>query len=55
MVSAAIGTIFAQPDAEAVAAQFERIVGTLSGEFPVVAGHAHRRTGGPTRLCCFPG
>ena len=37
MVSAAIGTIFAQPDAEAVAAQFERIVGTLSGEFPVVA------------------
>lgn len=37
MVAAAIGTIFAQPDADAVTAQFERIVGTLSGEFPVVA------------------
>lgn len=37
MVTAAIGTIFAQPDAEAVADQFERIVATLSGEFPVVA------------------
>ena len=29
MVAAAIRTIFAQPDAEAVAAQFERITATL--------------------------
>jgi transposase-like protein len=36
MVAAAIRTIFAQPDAEAVGAQFERIVATLEGQFPEV-------------------
>ena len=37
MVAAAIRTIFAQPDAGAVAAQFERIVATLEAQFPDVA------------------
>ncbi|HMC37963.1 MAG TPA: IS256 family transposase, partial [Actinomycetota bacterium] len=36
MVAAAIRTIFAQPDASAVASQFERIVGTLDAQFPEV-------------------
>jgi transposase-like protein len=38
MVAAAIRTIFAQPNADAVAAQFGRIVATLEPQFPVVAG-----------------
>ena len=38
MVAAAIRTIFAQPSADAVAAQFDRIVATLEPQFPVVAG-----------------
>jgi putative transposase len=37
MVAAAIRTIFAQPDAGAVHAQFERIVDTLQAQFPDVA------------------
>ena len=37
MVAAAIRTIFAQPDAAAVAEQFDRIVVTLEREFPEVA------------------
>jgi Transposase, Mutator family len=37
MVIAAIQTIFAQPDAPAVAEQFDRIVATLSTQFPDVA------------------
>jgi putative transposase len=37
MVIAAIQTIFAQPDARAVAEQFERIVATLDDRFPDVA------------------
>ena len=36
MVAAAIRTIFAQPNAEAVFAQFDRIVDTLQGQFPDV-------------------
>jgi len=36
MVAAAIRTIFAQPTAEAVSAQFERILDTLHGQFPEV-------------------
>ena len=36
MVAAAIRTIFAQPDAAAVAEQFERITATLGGQFPDV-------------------
>jgi putative transposase len=36
MVAAAIRTIFAQPTAEAVSAQFERILDTLQGQFPEV-------------------
>lgn len=38
MVAAAIRTIFAQPSAEAVSAQFDRIVATLEPQFPIVAG-----------------
>jgi transposase-like protein len=38
MVAAAIRTIFAQPSADAVAAQFDRIVATLEPQFPIVAG-----------------
>jgi putative transposase len=37
MVIAAIQTIFAQPDAASVRAQFDRIVGTLESQFPDVA------------------
>ena len=37
MVAAAIRTIFAQPTAGAVDAQFDRIVGTLEPQFPQVA------------------
>ncbi len=37
MVIAAIQTIFAQPDANSVREQFDRIVGTLEGQFPDVA------------------
>jgi transposase-like protein len=37
MVAAAIRTIFAQPDADAVGEQFGRIVGTLEHQFPEVA------------------
>jgi transposase-like protein len=36
MVAAAIRTIFAQPTAEAVFSQFDRIVDTLTGQFPEV-------------------
>ena len=36
MVAAAIRTIFAQPDANAVAEQFDRITATLSEQFPDV-------------------
>jgi transposase-like protein len=36
MVAAAIRTIFAQPDATAVAEQFDRITATLGGQFPDV-------------------
>ena len=37
MVAAAIGTVFAQPDAEAVTEQFARITATLAGQFSDVA------------------
>jgi transposase-like protein len=37
MVAAAVRTIFAQPDAAAVDAQFDRIVDTLAPQFPDVA------------------
>ena len=37
MVAAAIRTIFAQPDAATVHAQFDRIVATLEAQFPEVA------------------
>ena len=44
MVAAAIRTIFAQPEAGAVAEQFERIVATLERQFPeVVAMLLHAR------------
>ena len=38
MVIAAIQTIFAQPDATSVRAQFERITATLESEFADIAG-----------------
>lgn len=38
MVTAAIRTIFAQPDAAAVAAPFERVTATLGRQFPEVVG-----------------
>ncbi len=41
MVAAAIRTIFAQPDAQAVAAQFERITATLEAQFPEVTAMLH--------------
>ncbi len=41
MVAAAIRTIFAQPDADAVAAQFERITATLEPQFPEVTAMLH--------------
>ena len=37
MVAAAVRTIFAQPDAAAVAEQFERVTAMLDGQFPDVA------------------
>jgi putative transposase len=37
MVAAAIATIFAQPNTDAVAAHFDRIVATLEPQFPIVA------------------
>jgi putative transposase len=37
MVSAAIGTIFAQPDADSVREQFGRVTEMLAGEFPTVS------------------
>jgi putative transposase len=37
MVAAAVRTVFAQPDAAAVAEQFERITTMLAGQFPDVA------------------
>src|SRR5919202_3157628 len=36
MVAAAVRTIFAQPDADAVAAQFDRVTDMLAGQFPHV-------------------
>jgi putative transposase len=54
MVSAAIGTIFAQPGAEAVADQFERIVATLTGEFPVVAAMLTGAREDLLAFCAFP-
>jgi transposase-like protein len=37
MVAAAVRTVFAQPDAAAVAEQFERVTAMLEGQFPDVA------------------
>jgi transposase-like protein len=37
MVAAAVRTVFAQPDATAVAEQFERVTAMLEGQFPDVA------------------
>ena len=41
MVAAAIRTIFAQPDAAAVAEQLHSIADKLGRQFPAVAAHAH--------------
>ena len=51
MVAAAIRTISAHPDADAVAAQFERITTTLGQIVPPRDRHAPRR---PPRPRCLP-
>ncbi len=54
MVAAAIRTIFAQPNADAVAAQFDRIVATLEPQFPVVAGMLVDARDDLLQFACFP-
>jgi hypothetical protein len=54
MVIAAIQTIFAQPDAASVREQFDRIVGTLEGQFPDVAAMLTDAKRGPVGLLGLP-
>ncbi len=54
MVAAAIRTIFAQPDAEAVADQFERITTTLEGQFPEVTAMLHDAREDLVAFSAFP-
>ena len=54
MVAAAIRTIFAQPDAEAVAAQFERITATLESQFPEVTAMLHDAREDLLAFAAFP-
>ena len=54
MVAAAIRTIFAQPDAGAVGEQFERIVATLSTQFPEVAAMLCDAREDLTAFAAFP-
>ena len=54
MVAAAIRTIFAQPDAEAVAAQFERITATLEPQFPDVTAMLHDARHDLLAFAAFP-
>jgi putative transposase len=54
MVIAAIQTIFAQPDAASVREQFDRIVGTLEGQFPDVATMLSDAREDLLAFCAFP-
>jgi putative transposase len=54
MVVAAIQTIFAQPDAQAVREQFERIVATLAPQFPDVATMLTDAKEDLLAFSCFP-
>jgi putative transposase len=54
MVAAAIRTIFAQPDAAAVAAQFDRIVATLEPQFPEVTAMLVDARDDLTAFTAFP-
>jgi len=54
MVLAAIQTIFAQPDAGAVAEQFDRISLTLTGQFPDVAAMLGDAKEDLLAFCAFP-
>jgi putative transposase len=54
MVAAAVRTIFAQPSAEAVHAQFDRIVATLEPRFPAVAGMLLDAREDLLAFCAFP-
>jgi putative transposase len=54
MVAAAIRTIFAQPDAAAVWAQFDRIVATLEPQFPEVTAMLVEARDDLTAFTAFP-
>ena len=54
MVAAAIRTIFAQPDAGAVAEQFERIAEMLGQQFPMVSTMLHDAREDLLAFCAFP-
>ena len=54
MVTAAIRTIFGQPDAEAVAEQFERIAEMLGRQFPDVATMLHDAKDDLLAFSAFP-
>jgi transposase-like protein len=54
MVAAAIRTIFAQPDADAVSAQCDRIADMLAQQFPVVADMLQAARTDLLAFCAFP-
>ena len=54
MVAAAIRTIFAQPDAGAVAEQFERIADMLGQQFPTVRSLLHDARHDLLAFAAFP-
>ena len=54
MVAAAIRTIFAQPDADAVGEQFDRIADMLAPQFPVVTGMLQDARTDLLAFCAFP-
>ena len=54
MVAAAIRTIFAQPDAAAVAEQFDRIAEMLGRQFPVVSSMLHEARTDLLAFSAFP-
>jgi putative transposase len=54
MVAAGLRTIFARPSAEAVHAQFDRIVATLEARFPAVAGMLLDAREDLLAFCAFP-
>ncbi len=54
MVLAAIRTVFAQPDAQAVSEQLDEIVSRLEPRFPVVAAMLAEAKADVTAFCAFP-